>query len=71
MSTPVQRLAEAEAAYHALMTGRAVVAITDQSGEQISYTRATAASLRAYIRDLKAEIAGTTRPSGPIRPVFL
>lgn len=70
MATLAQRLSEAEAAYHALMTGRAVVAITDQSGEQITYTRANATSLKNYIRDLKTEIAGT-RPSGPIRPVFL
>lgn len=66
-----ERLVEAEAAYHALMTGRAVVSITDQSGEAITYSRANASSLKNYIRDLKLEIAGQTRPSGPIRPVFL
>lgn len=71
MLTLAQRLAEAEAAYHSLMTGRAVVSVTDQSGEQISYSRASASSLKAYIADLKTQLSGVVRPAGPIRPVFL
>lgn len=63
------RLLEAEKAYHALMTGRGVVSVTDENGENVSYTRAKASDLKAYIRELKAAIAGTSI-SRPFRPMF-
>lgn len=68
--TTAERLAEAEKAYHALMTGRAVVEVTDQNGERVRYTTANASRLSAYIAQLNADIAGSTTPRGPIRPVF-
>lgn len=71
MATVLQRLTEAEAAYHALQTGQAVVQITDQNGESVRYSQANSSRLAIYIRELKAELNGTPRTSGPIRPVFL
>lgn len=64
------RLAEAEEAYHALQLGRAVVSVTDMSGESIRYTTANASRLLIYINGLKAEIAGTSAPPRPLRPMF-
>lgn len=50
------RLAEAEAAYHRLMTGSAEesLGIGDM---QVRYTRANADALAAYINQLKSDIA--------------
>lgn len=59
--TPAARLIEAEAALHALMTGRAVVTVTDQNGESVAYTRAKTSDLQAYIRDLQILVAGGRR----------
>lgn len=68
--TTAERLAEAEAAYHALMTGQAVVEVTDQSGERVRFTTANASRLSIYIAKLKAEIAGSIQSRGPMRPMF-
>jgi hypothetical protein len=63
-----QRLAEARAAYHALMTGTAAVDIWDATGERVTYNEATAAGLRGYISQLEAEAAGlsSTAPGRPM-----
>ena len=71
MATAAQRLVEAEAALHAILTGRGVQRVQDSNGESVTYTTANVGRLRAYIAELKAEIAGTTPMSGPIRPMFL
>ncbi len=56
LSTLQARLTEAEAAYHALVTGKQSVEV--QHGDmRKKYTAAEAASLVAYIADLKAQIA--------------
>lgn len=68
MATVSERLAEAEAAYHNLLTGRSVVSITDQNGERVEFNRANASRLAAYIADLKRQLSQTT--SGPLRPWF-
>lgn len=68
--TTAQRLAEAKEALHAILTGQAVVRVQDQSGESITYSPANVNRLRAYIRELEAELAGTVVPTGPIRPMF-
>jgi len=65
------RLAEAETAYHALMTGERIVSISIEGRGQ-SYTPADMGRLQAYIVRLKDEIArlsGTAR-RGPVRVVF-
>lgn len=68
--TAAERLVEAEAALHALNTGQAVARVQDSNGEAVTYTTANAGRLRAYINDLKAEIAGTSRVAKPFRPLF-
>ena len=62
MATWEEKLTEAREAYHALMTGTLAVDFTDQSGERVTYSRASAPQLAAYIRDLERQIAGQTRP---------
>ena len=68
-----QRLAEAEAALHSILIGRGIQSIRDANNESVSYSTANVSRLRAYIAELKAEIAGATSSygSGPIRPRFL
>lgn len=69
--TAAQRLVEAEDALHQLLTGTSARVVVDQNGERIEYTAANAGKLRAYIEELKAEIAGSTIGSnGPLRAVF-
>lgn len=53
------RLNEAEAAYHALVTGKAAVELRDSNGETVRYTAPNRAALAAYIADLKRQIDGT------------
>ena len=55
------KLAEAEAAYHALMTGQAAVSFTDQNGERVEYRGADAPRLAAYIQALAGAVAGQAR----------
>jgi len=64
MATIRERLNEAEAAYHDLQIGKAVVEVRDSNGESVRYTLANSARLSAYIQDLKRQISGTS--SGPM-----
>lgn len=59
--TPEAQLAEAQAAYHQLMTGQAAVSFTDQNGERVEYNRASADKLAAYIETLRGQVAGQPR----------
>lgn len=69
--TDAQRLVEAEAALHDLVTGTSARVVVDQNGERIEYTAANEPRLRRYIEELKAKIAGkTVGTGGPLRPVF-
>jgi hypothetical protein len=71
--TTAQKLAEAEQAYHEIITGVAVSRYVDQNGESVSYSKANAKDLLAYIAYLKnllAEEAGATAHRGPLRFVF-
>lgn len=61
-----QQLADAEAAYHQLLTGQAAVSFTDQSGEKLDYPSADAPKLAAYIQTLAAAVAGHT-PTHTVR----
>lgn len=55
LATLQSRLADAETAYHKLVTGTKTVEI--QHGEmRQKYTETTMANLRAYIEDLKSQI---------------
>lgn len=71
MATAAQRLVEAETALHNILIGNGVQRVQDQSGEAVTYTTANVSRLRAYIAELKAEIAGVAPCGGPIRPVFI
>lgn len=68
------RLAEAEYAYHQLMTGQATVIIKDQNSEMVQYNAASAARLATYInylRDLVAQLSGGNGSNvGPMGFVF-
>lgn len=67
--TTSEKLAEAEAAYHALVTGTQPKVVVDQNGERVEYTPANATRLYLYIQQLKKEL-GTITSSGPLRPYF-
>lgn len=69
MATLADQLAEAQAAYHNLVTGRAVSVFVDQNGERIEYVAASAGRLAQYIELLKKQIDRKTR-TGPMRVWF-
>lgn len=62
-----ESLAEAKAAYHELMTGRAVAEFRDQNGETVRYQAANARGLAAYILDLENKISTACRPGAPMQ----
>jgi len=66
LATLKLRLTEAESALHRLSIGKSVVSISD--GERkLTYTAATIGQLRAYIDDLKRQIAALESPIPPRR----
>lgn len=66
--TDAEKLAEAEAAYHKLMTGKSARVYVDSNGERVEYTVADANKLRAYIEALKRAVSGARL--APARPWF-
>lgn len=60
------QLVSAQAAYHDLMTGKAVRVFQDQNGERVEYTVANAAKLANYIQELQRQLSGSL-PSRPMR----
>ena len=67
--TPEEKLLDAEAQLHLLLTGQAPVVFVDQNGERVEYRPANASRLQAYVASLKTAIAATPRP-GPMRVYF-
>lgn len=67
MAIPADLLADAEAKYHALMTGRAIVELRDQNGETVRYSQARKGDLKLYVEELRALVNGTGTGSGPMR----
>jgi len=67
--TDQEKLDDAKAQYHLLMTGQQARVYVDQNGERVEYTAANRSSLLAYIQRLEQKIAGTDRPSGPMRVI--
>ena len=65
LASAADRLAEAQAAYHDLSIGKAAVEVRNSSGESVRFTMANASRLRAYIDDLRHEVAGTTARRRP------
>lgn len=73
MATLTEQLAEAQAAFHDLMIGKAVAEFRDQSGEVVRYTQADKQQLKWYISDLQRQIDalnGSCHSSAPLRVVF-
>lgn len=60
-----QRLADAQTAYHTLMTGKQARVFVDQNGERVEYATSNAERLKAYIVTLE-NLLGTTRAPGPM-----
>jgi hypothetical protein len=58
-----QKIAQAQEAYHLLLTGRSARVVVDQNGERVEFTAANRASLYSYIRELEAQL-----PSAPTVP---
>lgn len=67
MATVQERLDQAEAAYHDLVTGRMARVFVDQNGERVEYNPASSRTLAQYIQELKRQLGAT---NGPMR-VFL
>ncbi|MFT4913346.1 MAG: hypothetical protein ACI9YM_001943 [Brevundimonas sp.] len=63
MATLAERLTEAEAALHKLLTGAAAVEVQDASGDRVRFAKADRASLAAYVSDLRRQLAGSSRPT--------
>lgn len=66
--TLAEKLAEAEAAYHRLMTGQSARVVVDQNGERVEFTAINVNRLAEYIASLKKQIDG--KQSGPARVWF-
>lgn len=67
-------LAEAELALHRLLTGTAEQTVQFGSGKSVTYTAANINQLKAYIADLKNQVAECDGQAqsrrGPVRFVF-
>lgn len=63
-----EKLADAETKYHQLITGQMARVVTDQNGESVTFTAATAGRLAAYIAELKRQLGGSA--SAPMIPYF-
>ena len=63
------RLTNAEKAYDALVTGKAVRRTIDQNGESVEFTPANIARLSAYIRDLREALNPTLAARSRPRPI--
>lgn len=71
--TVQQKLDEARAAYHALMTGRSAREVVDQNGERVVFTAANKAHLYNYIRELESQLPNALPVSqqyGPATFIF-
>jgi hypothetical protein len=66
--TLVEKIADAEAKFHSLVTGSLARVFVDQNGERIEYNPANAPRLAAYIADLKSQQTGCV--VGPMRFLF-
>ncbi|MEP1255484.1 MAG: gpW family head-tail joining protein [Alphaproteobacteria bacterium] len=66
--TTQEKLDDAKAQYHLLVTGQQAKVFVDQNGERVEYTQANRGALLAYIQRLDREVAGT-RP-GPMKVIF-
>lgn len=74
--TACERLIEADNAYHDLLRGRQVRQVTDENGEQLTFTATNRTVLLAYIMQLQAQCpeyvakASSMSATRPIRFLF-
>lgn len=71
-ATIVARIDEAETALHRLAIGQSETSVSYE-GKAVTYTRAMMGDLRAYLNDLKAQLAkidGTSPPRRAIGVIF-
>lgn len=66
--TAQEKLDDAKAQYHLLLTGQQAKVYVDQNGERVEYTQANRGALLTYIQRLEREVAGS-RP-GPMRVIM-
>lgn len=64
--TDAEKLSEAEAALHALLTGRAASVFVDQNGERVEYVRASLPRLQGYVAQLRTLVEAV-----PARPAVV
>lgn len=69
MATNAELLADAKAAYHALITGKSPRVVVDQNGERVEFTAANKAGLAQYIQSLQNSISNTSL-NRPMRVYF-
>ena len=69
LMTIEQKLEEARAAYHDLMTGKSARVVVDGgNSERVEFTSVNRASLYAYIRELEAQLPNAPTPSVSYAP---
>jgi polyhydroxyalkanoate synthesis regulator phasin len=72
LTTLQTRLSEAEDALHKLLTGQKAVSVSDE-GQSVTFTQSNIEELRAYINELRnqiADLSGVSRRRGPIYASF-
>lgn len=68
--TDAEKLADAKAKLHLLVTGQLARVYVDQNGERVEYTAANEPRLRRYIADLEALVGPTTTTTtGPMQVI--
>lgn len=71
MATVAEQLAEAKAAYHELVMGKAARVVVDQNGERVEFVSANRQGLYLYIQQLERQLTTpATAPSGPAGYIF-
>lgn len=65
MSTPQEKLAQAEDALHQLMLGKATVTLS-YGERRVEYTQADRAALQTYVSQLRRQVAGLKPRRGRI-----
>lgn len=61
-----EKLDDAKAQYHLLVTGQAAKVYVDQNGERVEYVAGNRGALASYIADLERQIGGNNS-LGPMR----
>ena len=71
MATVAEQLAEAQAAYHELVMGRAARVVVDQNGERVEFVAANRQQLYLYVQSLQAQLATPVTPPANCPASFL